>query len=222
MSDKNTKKVKVWDLPTRLFHWVLVIAFAVSAYSAFQDKYGDFAAIHLWSGFTVLTLVVWRILWGFWGSDTSRFGHFLKSPKTALEYTKTLSSKDAPQTVGHNPLGGYSVALMLILLLAQAMLGLFATDGMFFDGPLSAYASGYTPDITELHETLGYILFGVIGLHLIVIVFYWARKKTNLLKPMITGTKPVTEDTPAPTIKSSLLALAGLGAIASLLYFQIF
>ena len=222
MSDKNTKKVKVWDLPTRLFHWVLVIAFAVSAYSAFQDKYGDFAAIHLWSGFTVLTLVVWRILWGFWGSNTSRFGHFLKSPKTALEYTKTLSSKDAPQTVGHNPLGGYSVALMLILLLAQAMLGLFATDGMFFDGPLSAYASGYTSDITELHETLGYILFGVIGLHLIVIVFYWARKKTNLLKPMITGAKPVTEDTPAPTIKSSLLALVCLGAIASLLYFQIF
>lgn len=222
MSDKNTKKITVWDLPTRLFHWLLVVAFAVSAYSAFQDKFGDYAAIHLWSGFTVLTLIVWRILWGCFGSETSLFRHFIKPPKVAAAYAKSLGQKETPQTVGHNPLGGYSVVLMLFLLLAQAALGLFASDGMFFDGPLSSYASGYTSDITELHETLGYILFGVIGLHLLIIVFYRARKKLNLVKPMITGKKLVSENTPAPKTRSSLVALVALASVAGLLYSQIF
>ncbi len=219
---KSERKIKVWDLPTRLFHWLLVIAFVVSSYSAFQDKFGDFAAIHLWSGFTVLALICWRIIWGFLGSDTSRFRNFIKSPKAAIQYSKSLTSKDASSTVGHNPLGGYSVLLMVILLLIQAALGLFATDGMFFDGPLSGYASGYTSDITELHETLGYILFGVIGLHILVIIFYWVRKQTNLLLPMITGNKTVSENSPHPKLASTIVALLLMGFVSGFLYYQIF
>ncbi len=222
MSKKEEKKIKVWDLPTRLFHWVLVIAFAVSSYSAFQDKYGDFAAIHLWSGFTILALIVWRILWGFFGSETSRFTRFLKSPRAAFTYAKSLTNQNAPQTLGHNPLGGYSVVLMLLLLLAQAGLGLFASDGMFFDGPFSGYASDYTSNITELHETLGYVLFGLVGLHVLVILFYWIWKKVNLILPMITGNSSVTGDVPQPRVGSKLIALILAGTVTTLLYYQIF
>lgn len=219
--DKNSKKIKVWDLPTRLFHWILVIAFAVSSYSAFQDKFGDFAAIHLWSGFIVLALVSWRILWGLFGSETSRFSSFMKSPKAALAYSKTLGSKEKSDEVGHNPLGGYSVLLMVLLLLAQAALGLFASDGMFFEGPLS-HMSENTSDITELHETLGYILFGVIGLHILMIIYYALRKRSNLLLPMITGKKETQITSKEPSMRSSVMALLILGLISASLYYQIF
>lgn len=224
MADEKTdnRKIKVWDLPTRLFHWILVIAFAVSSYSAFQDKFGDYAAIHLWSGFIVLALVAWRILWGFLGSETSRFSSFMKSPKAAFSYAKTLGKDEPYETVGHNPLGGYSVLLMIVLLLAQAVLGLFASDGMFFDGPLASYATGYNSDITELHETLGYILFGLIGLHLLVILFYRVRKKVNLVLPMITGNKKDNSGLSNPAMRSPLLALLCLALAAGGLYYSIF
>jgi len=216
------KRIIVWDLPSRVFHWILAVAFTVSAYSAFQDKYGDYAAIHLWSGFTILTLVCWRILWGLVGSETSRFKSFLKSPKTALHYARMLLHSKTYSSIGHNPLGGYSVLLMLFLLLVQAALGLFASDGMFFKGPLAGYASAYTSDITELHEVLGYILFAVVGVHLLVILFYQISKKTNLVLPMLSGKKSVSNDVQQPHTRSAFFALLLLIIVGAVLYFQVF
>ena len=209
------KEVKVWDIGTRVFHWLLVTAFCLSGYSAFQDKFGIYADMHLWSGFSILVLVVWRFLWGFIGSETARFSSFLVSPKAAATYVKGLRSKDGKLHLGHNPLGGYSVFLMLFVLLVQAVLGLYASDGMFFSGPLADEAVD-TPfgSMTSVHETLGYILFGLVGLHLCAILFYALVQRVNLVWPMITGKMAYSEEVKVrirPAVWALVLVL-GVGA----------
>ncbi|MBV1900791.1 MAG: cytochrome b/b6 domain-containing protein, partial [Kordiimonadaceae bacterium] len=209
--------------------WLLVIAFCLSSYSAFQDKFGEFATIHTWSGFSLLTLVSWRILWGFLGSDTARFSFFVKSPKAAISYAKTSLKHEAQSPTGHNPLGAYSVLLMLVLLLIQATLGLFATDDMFFEGPLAFNAGDLAKDITDIHELLGLILIGLICLHVTVILLYRIVKKVNLVLPMIRGYS-VSEHTgdqeevnaPKPVFRSPLWALALLCGVGATLYSLIF
>ncbi|WP_420430527.1 cytochrome b/b6 domain-containing protein [Kordiimonas sp.] len=188
MSDEQIQKVKVWDAPVRVFHWLLVIAFAFSAFSAFQDKFGIYADIHLYAGLSVLSLVVWRLMWGFVGSDTARFSQFVKGPKTTIEYTKTAFDSVPYRSTGHNPLGAVSVVLMLLLLLVQAALGLYATDAMFFEGPFShTISSRLSEDLTEVHEWTGYTLLGLIGLHILVVALYGLVRRVNLIGPMITG-----------------------------------
>lgn len=187
MTDEN-QKVKVWDAPVRLFHWLLVIAFALAAFSAFQDKFGIYADIHLYAGLSVLVLVLWRILWGIMGSDTARFSQFVKGPKTTMKYAKTAFGRTPYRSTGHNPLGAVSVVLMLLLLLVQAGLGLYATDAMFFEGPFShTISSRLSEDLTEVHEWTGYTLLGLIGLHILVVAFYGLVRRINLVAPMITG-----------------------------------
>lgn len=224
MKNKAPQKVQVWDAGTRMFHWTLVILFALSGYSAFEDKFGIYADIHLWSGYGVLVLVCWRILWGLFGSETARFGHFVKSPRATLAYGKTVFKEASYKWVGHNPMGAWSVVVMLSLLLAQAVMGLFATDGMFFSGPLSDQVDGgLSSSLTEWHEITGYILFGLVGLHLLVILFYALAKKVNLVGPMISGMK--LQDghiSKAPQMQSQLLALLILAVVAAVIYWIMF
>jgi len=217
-------RIKVWDIGTRLFHWSLVVLFGMSAFSAFQDKFGLYADIHLWSGYGVLTLVSWRILWGFIGSDTARFGQFIKGPTATLAYFRSAFKKEPYRWVGHNPLGALSVLAMLMVLLVQAGLGLFATDDMVFSGPLSETITGrLAGNLTDLHKTIGCVLFGLVGLHLLVVILVLVRKKTNLVKPMITGNiegSVVLE--PAPKMRSPLRAFTTFLLIGSAYYFFIF
>ncbi|MFC3052203.1 cytochrome b/b6 domain-containing protein [Kordiimonas pumila] len=208
-------KIKIWDIGTRLFHWLLVVAFGLSAYSAFQDKYGDFATIHTWSGFTVLVLVIWRIVWGFVGSEMSLFKTFLTSPRAAIAYIKSAKPYEHK---GHNPLGGYSVIAMLLLLLVQAVLGLFATDDMFFDGPLTGLAGSDAALITEIHEITGYSLFVLVGLHIAAVAFYAVAKRVNLVLPMITGNAPSDGVSEKPRMRSPLLAAVLLMLIGAVCY----
>lgn len=207
---KTENHIKVWDIGTRVFHWVLVILFCMSAYSAFQDKFGIYADMHLYSGVSIMALLTWRIVWGLIGSETSRFGQFMPSPKRLFAYIKT-GDTDRP---GHNPMGALSVVLVLLLLIAQVVLGLYSSDGMIFSGPFanSAYATfGMDAnDITNLHETLGYVLFGWCGLHVASILFYGAVQKRNLLTPMITGKSVLPDNVSSPKIASPLLAVVCL------------
>jgi len=213
--------IRVWDIGTRLFHWLLVGLFGLSVYSAFQDKFGIYADMHLYSGFTILTLVVWRFVWGLVGSETSRFSQFVKSPKTILQYLRG----EREQSVGHNPLGGWSVSVMLTLLTVQAGLGLFATDDMIFSGPLSGGISeSLAADLTSLHKTMGLILFAFVGLHVAVILAYGLVRKVNLVWPMITGWAARDEKDATlqqPRMASPLLALMTFGVVAGALYFFI-
>jgi len=212
---KQKARIKVWDIGTRLFHWALAVLFCLSAFSAFQDKFGIYADMHLWSGFSILVLVTWRIIWGVIGSEPSRFRHFVKSPKALLAYLRGKG----PEAVGHNPLGGYSVLLMLLMLLAQAMLGLFASDGMFFGGPLEA-GDDYSSLVNNTHQMLGYGLFGVVGFHVLIVFGYWALRRVNLILPMITGWAEHSAE--APNIARPLLALLLVLIVAAALYGLIF
>ena len=175
-------KIKVWDICIRLFHWSLAVLFGLSSYSAFQDKFGTYADMHFLSGYMILILVVWRLAWGFFGSETARFTSFISSPKAAIGHFVSML-RGAPYTsVGHSPLAGYSVLLVLTLLLAQAVMGLFASDGMIFSGPLSRVVdSGFRSDLTSWHRLLGLVLMGLIGLHIVVIASYAVFKRVNLV-----------------------------------------
>jgi cytochrome b len=175
----------IWDLPTRLFHWLLAALVAVSWWTAEQGML-DW---HKLSGFAIAGLLVFRLWWGVAGSSTARFGGFLKGPAGIMAYLKG-GAAGAP---GHNPLGGWSVVAMLAVLVAQVTLGLFAINDDFEGGPLTKYVDYETGlVIAEWHETLFNVLLGLIVLHLLAIGYYAARRK-NLVGPMITGKGAVAE-----------------------------
>ena len=203
----EVSKVKVWDICLRLFHWSLAILFVLSSYSAFQDKFGMYADMHFLSGYIILILVIWRLMWGFMGSETARFSKFIGSPKAALNHMISMFRGEPYQTLGHSPLAGYSVILMLILLLAQATMGLFASDGMLFSGPLTRVVdSGMRSDLTSMHKLLGLVLIGLVSLHVAAVLCYAAFKRVNLVWPMIVGTIK-TSDKPQPAMKPVWLGL---------------
>lgn len=208
--------MKIWDIAIRLFHWTLVVVFIMAAYSAFQDKFGIYADMHTYAGVTILILMAWRILWGLVGSETARFSQFVRGPKAIKGY---LQRGDAAKCAGHNPLGALSVVAMLVLLLAQAVMGLFATDDIFFSGPLSDQAGGWAGTLTRWHKQLGLVLIGLAALHVLVVLYYSVVKKAGLLRAMISGTKPAAKR--APVLKSPWLALAIFLPLAGGLWYAI-
>ena len=201
------KKIRVWDLPTRLFHWSLAVLFCVSAYSGFQDKFDGYDRIHSWSGVAILCLLAWRLVWGLVGSDTARFSRFVTGPRAVVRYLKSLG-RPGHDIVGHSPLAACSVLLMLILLTSQAVMGLFATDGMFFDGPLAGEVSSkLRGDLTGLHRTLGVVLIGLACVHVAAVLLYLIVKRTDLISPMITGKKRTAPEKTPPRMISPWAAL---------------
>lgn len=172
-------KVAIWDLPTRLFHWILVGLIGLSWWSA---EY-HYEAIHLYSGLAVLSAIIFRILWGFAGSSTARFASFVRGPKAVFGYLQ-----GSWRGIGHNPLGALSVIALLGVVGLQAGLGLFASDeDGLLEGPLAPLISFDASDeVTDLHETLFNVLLALIALHVAAILFYKLRGK-NLFTPMLTG-----------------------------------
>ena len=176
---------KVWDAPTRLFHWLLVGLVAASWWTAEEHL----MSLHKISGLTILGLVVFRIYWGFAGPETARFANFIKGPRATLAYGSTLFTPTHQLAFGHNPLGALSVAAIILALVAQVGLGLFAmdTDGLE-SGPLARFVSYDVAETAgDLHEDAFNILLILIGLHIAAIAFYLVVKRANLIGPMITG-----------------------------------
>ena len=181
MTDRATKQ-RVWDLPTRLFHWLLVALIAFSWWSAENGEI-DW---HIWSGIAVLTLLVFRLLWGFFGSSTARFASFVRGPGALRGY---LRDPDAWRAAGHSPLGGLSVLALLSLTAIQVALGLISVDeDGLNEGPLASLVSIDTADAgREFHEAAFNILLAFIILHVAAILYYWLFKRKRLVGPMITG-----------------------------------
>lgn len=209
MPDKpeTLKTVTVWDLPTRLFHWTLVILMIAQWLTA---ENSETMAYHVWGGYAVLALVLFRLIWGFVGSDTARFGDFLRGPGAALEYAKALRRGETPHYLGHNPMGGWSIVAMLALLLIQAGTGLFANDDILIEGPLYAWVSKGTSDwLTSIHKLSFNLLLLVIAVHISAVLFYLLVKRENLIHPMLSGRKrlPPTLVSSAPRIVSPWLGL---------------
>jgi cytochrome b len=195
------KCVRVWDLPTRLFHWALVVLIALQ----FAPAEFGFLSMqwHYRFGWATLALIVFRVLWGFAGSQTSRFADFVRGPRAVADYAKSLFSENPPTRLGHNPLGGWSVVVMLLCVLVQAVSGLFSSDGIDADGPFVDVVSGATVKLaTRLHHWGETALLILITLHVAAVLLHRLLKNDNLLTPMITGRKPAAVPAPMRFVSS--------------------
>jgi len=177
----------VWDLPVRLVHWLLAALIAFSWWSV-EYHHTDW---HIWSGCAVLTLLVFRLLWGIFGSSTARFSSFVRGPRAILDYLRGRWSG-----IGHNPLGGLSVLALLGDTALQVGLGLIAQDeDGIYAGPLAGLVSSDTSDrAREIHAVNFYVLLGLVALHVAAILFYRVRGR-GLVGPMITGKAVVPRGT---------------------------
>ena len=186
-TDETVKPARVWDFPTRLFHWALVIAFGVSWYTAENT----IMEVHRWSGYTIIALLTFRLYWGLFGSSTARFAGFVKGPRAILGYLRGLASGARADIVGHSPLGALSVIAMLLLLVMQVCLGLFAVDiDGIESGPLSYLVSFDVGRVAaRTHHLVFNALLALVALHIVAIAFYLIAKRDNLIGPMFTGRK---------------------------------
>ena len=189
MNEKNAARpVRVWDLPTRFFHWSLVVLLVV-AWSTAQAGL-EWMTYHLWAGYSILALLLFRLMWGFLGAPTARFGSFIAMPGAAWRYARELAAGRHPVYVGHNPLGGYMVVLLLLLLLLQVVTGLFSTDDILVSGPLAdRVPRPYSRWATGVHKLNINVLLAAVAVHVGAIVFYRWRFGDNLVLPMVTGKK---------------------------------
>ncbi|HEX4027208.1 MAG TPA: cytochrome b/b6 domain-containing protein [Rhizomicrobium sp.] len=180
------EQVRVWDAPTRLFHWSIVALVFVSWLSADQG----YMTVHLWSGLSLLALLLFRLGWGLMGSTTARFGDFLHPPRKVLAYLKTQARGASPLHAGHNPAGGLMVMALLAVLLAQVLTGLFANDGLKFSGPLALFVSDDASDqSTRIHGIIFNIILALVWLHVVAVGFHHFVKGDNLVGPMVSGKK---------------------------------
>lgn len=207
----------VWDLPTRLFHWLLALCLTFSLITA---KAGfDWTEIHFLLGYCSLTLIVFRLVWGVTGTTHARFREFAKGPATVLRALPKLFSRTPADSVGHNPIGGWSTILFIALVTLQAGTGLFISDDIFYAGPYNgAVSSALAGTLAGIHHTNALILQIIVIVHLLAILWYALGKRTNLVGPMITGKKSLSDAESADAITSSQLPKALLIiALAALL-----
>ena len=214
--------VRVWDLPTRLFHWALVVCVIGLITTA---QLGGAAMLwHFQLGYFTLSLLLFRIVWGWVGGRWSRFSSFLYSPAALWRYIKQPTAPHP--SVGHSPLGALSVFALLAVLLLQVSSGLMSDDEISNAGPLSRFVSGYlVSNATDYHKNIGkFILLGLALLHVAAIFFYLFKKKENLISPMVTGDKqlplpmPPTRDDARSRLLALLLFLSALGSVQGLVY----
>lgn len=188
--------IRIWDLPLRLFHWLLVLLVVSAGLTGeFSAALGPWAARwHLLSGYGVLSLLIFRLLWGFAGSTYARFASFVRGPRVVLAYCgEVLGRRPARLHLGHNPLGGWSVLTMLGCLAVLVGSGLFISDeDLGLEGPLARLVATRTADwLASLHEISFTVLLVLVGTHLGAIAFYQLVKGDNLVKPMLTGVREV-------------------------------
>lgn len=183
--------VRIWDLPTRLFHWLLAVS--VIGLIVTAKVGGDAMNWHFRLGYVVFALLLFRLVWGFVGGRWSRFASFFPTPTRLGRY---LRGRARPEDhAGHNPLGAFSVLAMLLVLAAQVGTGLFSDDDIAFAGPLTGLVAGSTVRAaSSYHKDVGQLLvIGLVVLHLLAIAFYFFAKRKNLVRPMVTGDKTRAE-----------------------------
>lgn len=190
LESPHQRQITVWDRPIRLFHWALVVLLPSMWWTAEQGEL-DW---HIALGMVTLALLIFRVLWGFTGSATARFGNFMRGPHAVVGYLRRKGTSDP--VIGHNPLGGWSVIAMLLLMLCQIALGLVAGDpDDAAVGPLNHLVSFTISDTaTELHQLLFNVIMGIVGLHVGAVLFYLLVRGDNLVRPMVNGRKSVPDD----------------------------
>jgi len=214
------EKTLVWDLPLRLFHWLFGLNILLLWYTAEQrmEQY------HIWLGYLVIGLLLFRVCWGIWGTRYSQFRHFWPSPSATFFYAKSLINGSARETIGHNPLGSLVVFIMFGMVALQAFTGLF-TFGELWAGPYaSALSEAMTKKLDALHHVTFDYLKWLIGLHVLAAFFYLIVKKQNLIWPLFTGYKKqdVAEKTEGIRHSKLLLALMTTLVVAAMVYWLVF
>lgn len=184
-------RIRLWDGPVRLVHWLLVGLTGFSWWAS--DDHLDW---HQWSGYAIVALVLFRIYWGFAASGAARFSSFVRGPGATLAYLKTVVSRAPSTTPGHNPMGALSIVAILLVLMVQVGTGLFAVDiDAYQGGPLSDRVSyDLGRQIAEIHELSFRALQGLVVLHVGAVLFYLVWKRTDLIRPMITGQRLLPRD----------------------------
>ena len=210
-------RIRVWDLPTRIFHWALA-ALVVFSFTTGTIG-GDWMPWHLRSGYAVLTLLLFRIAWGLAGSETARFGHFLRGPRAVTEYARLTLGGSHPPVVGHNPLGGWMVVAMLAALAFQAATGLFSDDEIATQGPLAVKVSNaMVSRMSRLHDTGRWIVVGLAALHVAAIAIYRWAWGVRLAGGMVTGWMEAPGGSPQPRMRSAAFAAILLAVAVAAVY----
>ena len=212
-------RVRVWDLPTRSFHWVLAACVIASLSSAWIG--GNAMVWHLRFGTLAFALLLFRLVWGFVGGRWSRFASFVYAPAANLRYLRGQSRPEEFHHVGHSPLGALAVFGLLAVLAAQVATGLFADDEIATTGPLVRFVSDATSHrLTRWHTTFGqWLILTLVGLHLAAVLFYRLARRRDLIGPMLGGDKllaaqaPASVDTPATRVVALVLFAAALAAV---------
>jgi cytochrome b len=185
-------RTKIWDLPTRIFHWTLFLAVTAAVLTGLQG--GNWMVWHERAGLLILGLLVFRVLWGVLGSTYARFAQFFPTPGKLVAYLRGQW-----HGAGHNPLGALSVFALLLVLLLQAGSGLFSNDDIAFSGPLYDLVSkSMSNTVTGLHRQGLWIILGLVSLHILAVLFYTLVRRDNLILPMVTGWKPAPSDGSGP------------------------
>jgi cytochrome b len=186
MAAPTARRLRVWDAPTRLFHWALAGLVVTSVVSVKMHEMD----VHVLSGQTILGLLLFRLLWGFVGPDYARFASFVRAPTAIVAYIRSLLRPPHAFHAGHNPLGGLVVVLMLLVIGFQAVTGLFANDDIATDGPFVRYVTKATSDsITSWHRLNSYVIYALVGLHVAAVIGYLVVYRENLIAAMVTGYK---------------------------------
>ena len=208
-------KLKVWDIPTRVFHWLLA-ALVAAAWLMIELGVIEW---HARIGQAVLALIVYRVLWGIVGSETAQFWNFIKGPTAVFSYACGLLTGRPPQVVGHNPLGALMIVALLGLIATQATLGLFANDDIYFDGPLRHLVDKATSDsLTGLHKLGFNFILAAVSIHITAALFHLFVKRENLIAPMITGRKDWQGSRPSLRFTPAWVALPVLAVAAALVW----
>jgi cytochrome b len=216
ISTSPLKRIRLWDLPIRIFHWALVVAVTVALITG--EIGAQWIGVHGKAGLTIVGLLSFRLVWGVIGSSYARFASFAPTWSALRRYFKGQW-----HGVGHNPLGALSVFALLGILAAQAATGLFANDDIDFTGPLFNLVEEATSNrLTAFHQIISYGIFAILALHILAIAFYVLIKKNNLVKPMVTGWKEVddgklaTQGGPIALTVALIFSLAVVYAVSGL------
>lgn len=214
-------QIRVWDLPLRVFHWLLALSILGSLVTV---KLGEMQ-VHGWFGLFAISLLVFRLLWGVWGSRHAQFRAFVVSPSATLRYLR------APwKALGHNPLGSWSILALIGLFLVQSLSGLGTSDDIFYDGPLVKHlSSAWVSVMGQVHTATEPVIYGLVGLHVAAIFYYRVVRREELLLAMVHGDKhlphgPLPHGSPtdmSPARDDAGLRLRGLltyGVVAAMVW----
>lgn len=222
MNESPEADVAVWDAPVRIVHWLLVLLLAALLVTGLVGN--DWLVWHMRAGLAMLTLVLFRILWGFFGSRNARFAAFVRGPRAVARYARSLGARAHEIHATHNPLGAWMVIALLAALLLQCSLGLFTNDDILYEGPLVRHITKDLSDtLSSLHRRWWWVIVVLASLHIGAVAAYYVMLRDNLVQPMFTGRKRLPQGTAdaAAARASAALAIALLALCAGAVWWLV-